>query len=334
MNHPLGMWQAMRKTLMMTAIAAVGAVAIHAQDIAGDWQGTLKAGTVELRIVLHIANDGGGGLKGSVDSPDQGANGIPVSSISLKDTKLTFSIDSARGSYEGNIKPDGTLIEGTWSQGRPMPLDFKRASLPAKVEHRQAKPSDIDGYWMGALDTKLMKLRAVFHITNTEDGLVATLSSPDEGVMETPVAAVTRTDSSLRLEVKQIGATFAGKIVADLATIDGTWTTGAGSWPLVLKRVTEKEASERRRRPQEPIKPYPYREEEVEYANKTASVRIAGTLTIPPGKGLPIWRRSPPNCCECLSIHPRRLRPLSINSLPVSASARRDSPCPCIPESH
>ena len=31
MNHPLGMWQAMRKTLMMTAIAAVGAVAIHAR---------------------------------------------------------------------------------------------------------------------------------------------------------------------------------------------------------------------------------------------------------------------------------------------------------------
>lgn len=103
--------------------------------------------------------------------------------------------------------------------------------------------------------------------------------------METPVAAVTRTDSSLRLEVKQIGATFAGQIGVDLAAIDGTWTTGAGAWPLVLKRVTEKEAFERRRRPQEPVKPYPYREEEVVYENKTASIKLAGTLTIPLGKG-------------------------------------------------
>jgi hypothetical protein len=232
---------------MMAAIATVSGSAIQAQDIAGDWLGTLKAGTVELRIVLHIAN-GGDGLNASMDSPDQAANGIPISSISLKDSKLTFSVDVVHGSYEGNVRPDGTLIEGTWSQGRPMPLDFKRTSAPAKAEHRQATPSDIDGYWMGMLDTRLMKLKAVFHIANTEDGLGATLSSPDEGVMEMPVDVVTRSDSSLGLEVRQIGRTFAGRIGTNLAVIDGTWTTGVGSWPLVLKRVVEKEALDRRRR--------------------------------------------------------------------------------------
>jgi hypothetical protein len=38
-------------------------------------------------------------------------------------------------------------------------------------------------------------------------------------------------------------------------------------------------------RPQTPRKPYPYREEDVLYKNSSADVSIAGTLTIPKGKG-------------------------------------------------
>ncbi len=39
------------------------------------------------------------------------------------------------------------------------------------------------------------------------------------------------------------------------------------------------------KRPQNPVKPYPYREEEVSYENKVQNVTLAGTLTIPQGKG-------------------------------------------------
>jgi uncharacterized protein len=38
-------------------------------------------------------------------------------------------------------------------------------------------------------------------------------------------------------------------------------------------------------RPQLPTKPYPYAEEQVTYENKKAGVKLAGTLTLPPGKG-------------------------------------------------
>lgn len=34
-----------------------------------------------------------------------------------------------------------------------------------------------------------------------------------------------------------------------------------------------------------PIKPYPYREEEVTYSNPAAKIQLAATITIPPGKG-------------------------------------------------
>ena len=269
----------------MTVILAVSMAGVaHGQDIVGDWQGTLKAGPAELRLVLHIAQGDDGSFKATLDSVDQGVNGIPVTSISLKDSHVSFTVDSIHASYEGKITADGLSIEGTWTQRQSLPLTFERAAVPMKTEHKPAKPSDIDGIWSGTLDTGAITLRIVFHITNTEDGLTATMDSPDQNAKGLPVTAVTRSGSSLILELKQVGGKFEGKINNDLTVIDGTWTQGGASLPLTLKRV--KDAAElERRRPQNPRKPYPYREEEITYDNKAAGIRLAATLTVPPGEG-------------------------------------------------
>ena len=263
---------------------ALAVSALHAQNIVGDWQGTIKAGGAELRLVLHIAKGYNGAFKATLDSVDQGANGIPVTTISLKDAKLNFTVDSVHGSYDGKVSADASEISGTWTQGQPLPLEFKRSATPVKTGHKPAKASDIDGAWMGTLDAGPMKLHVVFHITNTEDGLTATLDSPDQGAKGIPVTTVTRAGSSLKLEVKSIGGVFEGKIGGDLNAIEGTWTQMGNAMPLALKRV--KDASElERRRPQNPAKPYPYKEEEVSYDNKAAGITLAATLTSPPGKG-------------------------------------------------
>ena len=130
---------------------------------------------------------------------------------------------------------DATEITGTWSQGQPLPLDFTRGAFP-KAEHKPAKPSDIDGACAGRLDTGKGTLRVVFHIVNTADGLTATIDSPDQGASGIPVSSVTRSGSTLKLESKPIGGAFEGKISSDFATIDGTWSQGGGSLPLMLKR--------------------------------------------------------------------------------------------------
>jgi hypothetical protein len=274
------------KTLAMMMVLLTSTVLVaNAQEVVGEWEGTLKAGGAELRLVLHISKADGGELKATMDSVDQGANGIPVSTITLKDSQLSLKVEAWHGTYEGKVNAAATEIEGTWSQGQPLPLVFKRATAPAKTAPKPAKPSDIDGAWMGTLDAGVMKLRIVFHITNTEDGLTATMDSPDQNAHGLPVTSVTRDGASLKMELKQIAGRFEGKIAQDLTTIEGTWTQGGNSFPLVLKRV--KDAAElERRRPQNPVKPYPYREEEVSYANPVASITLAATLTIPPGKGL------------------------------------------------
>jgi len=227
----------MNKVVMITAIIISTAPIAPAKSVAGDWLGTLKPlPGAELRLVLHITEGGDGSLKATLDSVDQAVNGIPVTSITLKDSKLNLTLESIHGTYQGTVNADATEITGTWSQVQPLPLDFKRMTTPIKTEHKPAKPSDIDGAWMGTLDTGAVKLRLVFHITNTEDGLIATMDSLDQKVNGVPVTVVTRTGSSLKLELKQIGGVFEGKISNDLATIEGTWTQSSGSLPLVLKR--------------------------------------------------------------------------------------------------
>ncbi|MFZ0961275.1 MAG: alpha/beta fold hydrolase [Terriglobia bacterium] len=274
----------MKLLAMMLVFVSSAVLVANAQDLAGDWQGTLKAGGAELRLVLHITKGDGGELKATMDSVDQEVNGIPVSAITVKDSQLKFAVDAVGGAYEGKVNAAATQIEGTWSQGQPLPLVFKRATAAAKTAPKPAKPSDIDGAWMGTLDAGVMKLRIVFHVTNTEDGLTATMDSPDQNAKGLPVTSVTRNGASLKLELKQMAGEFDGEIAKDLTTIDGTWTQRGSSLPLVLKRV--KDAAElERRRPQNPVKPYPYRDEEVSYPNPVAGITLAATLTIPPGKG-------------------------------------------------
>ena len=218
-------------------VLTMAATLVRAQDIAGDWQGTLNTGMGELRLVLHISKAADGNLTATLDSVDQGANGIPVKSATLKVSKLKLDVEAVQGTYEGTVAADGKSISGTWSQGKSLPLEFKRSTTPIKTEHKPAKPSDIDGTWMGTLETGMSKLRVVFHIMNTEDGLIATMDSPDQGGKGIPTSSVTRNGSSLRIEAKGIGGVFEGNIAADLASIDGTWTQGGGTMPLALKRV-------------------------------------------------------------------------------------------------
>src|SRR6202050_3461313 len=160
-------WRIVMKHLILLGVLFLTATLAQAQDIAGDWQGTLNTGAGELRLVLHITKGADGALKATLDSVDQGANGIPVSSISLKSSTLSLGIDAVHGTYEGTVAADGKSISGTWSQGAPLALDFKRAAAPIKTEHKPAKPSDIDGTWSGTLDNGSAKLRIVFHITHT-----------------------------------------------------------------------------------------------------------------------------------------------------------------------
>src|SRR5579859_1363229 len=143
----------MKKLLLIPACLFFATAISFAQDIAGDWNGTLNTGAGELRLVLHLTKNPDGTLKSTLDSVDQGANGIPVTSTTLKDSTLNLKVNAVNGTYEGKISADAKEIVGTWTQGTGLSLTFHRGGIAAKPAPKAAKPSDIDGNWLGTLDT-------------------------------------------------------------------------------------------------------------------------------------------------------------------------------------
>ncbi|MFK7812572.1 MAG: alpha/beta hydrolase family protein [Maribacter sp.] len=138
---------------------------------------------------------------------------------------------------------------------------------------------DITGQWNGLL--KEMNLRLVIHITQTDDGYSSTLDSPDQGAKGIPVNMTTFENDSLKLEVVNLGVTYAGQFVD--GTFSGIFNQGPFSIPLILGR--EETEKPQLNRPQEPKEPFPYSSEEVTFENKEANLTLAGTLTLPKDEG-------------------------------------------------
>jgi uncharacterized protein (TIGR03435 family) len=117
------------KKLMLSiiAFAAFSTGILQAQDISGNWQGTLQVGR-ELRVVLQISKDAGA-LKATFYSIDQPGPGLPAAAITLQeDGKLKMTFPAINGTYEGKLNADGKSIAGTFSQGQQLPLTLVRAT--------------------------------------------------------------------------------------------------------------------------------------------------------------------------------------------------------------
>lgn len=140
---------------------------------------------------------------------------------------------------------------------------------------------DITGQWNGVLKFMGNQLKLVFHIQKSDSGYTATFDSPDQGAMGIPFTSAAMEGNELHLKAINIGAFYKGTFQID--SLVGAWNQGGRPFPLTLYRKdVEKETY---RRPQEPIKPYPYYEEKVTFKNEQDSLMLAGTLTLPKGDG-------------------------------------------------
>ncbi len=128
-------WSALFPILVVGVFGICGFVSVWAQQqgtptggptLAGDWSGSLKIGAMSLRIVFHV-DIAGTGYSATMDSPDQGAKGIPVSSVCLDGNSVSFEVAAVKGRYRGTFTEGGESIEGTWTQsGLSLPLNLAR----------------------------------------------------------------------------------------------------------------------------------------------------------------------------------------------------------------
>lgn len=128
--------------LLAPAVGAPGTL-LHARqdaDVTGIWEGALDLGPASIRLVFHVDRNDDGTLAATMDSPDQGAFGLPVARTSFANGILTFDVSAIRATFEGRLAEDGHAVVGHFAQsGMRFPLELRRVER-APIPERPQRP--------------------------------------------------------------------------------------------------------------------------------------------------------------------------------------------------
>jgi D-alanyl-D-alanine-carboxypeptidase/D-alanyl-D-alanine-endopeptidase len=226
----------MVRVALLMAVAALGAgsppaAAQEKAMVQGDFVGSLGP----LHLILHIKLAPDGSLAGTLDSPNQGALGLQCTDFHREGQNLSFSVPVVGGSWKGTVDSAGATLTGTWTQGSPMPLTFTRDSFVPS-----AKPSPVDGIWLGTLVAGPQSLRIQLIVTSDNQGQEhCALDSIDQGAFGLDCTNVGYANRHLSFEIPTVHGHWAGDLSPDENTLTGIWNQGV-PLPLNLSRQSKR----------------------------------------------------------------------------------------------
>jgi len=144
------------------------------------WLGSLNVPGGSLRIVFNISRKADSTLTATLDSPDQGAKGIPADEVTVTDDSLHVGVKAIAGLFRGKV--EDSTVTGEWSQGgRSFPLDLKRiAAEPELVRPQEPKKP-----------YPYLEEEVAFFNSKGGDTLAGTLTKPNTGGPFTTVLLIT-----------------------------------------------------------------------------------------------------------------------------------------------
>lgn len=122
------MTKKLRTGFISCAFALAAMPSLHAQNLSGNWQGTVALNGHDLRIVFRILQGDDGTLRATAYSLDQDAQPIQVSAITRSGSSVKIAIPEIKGSYEGQLNSKGDTISGTFTQVLAGSLVLARAT--------------------------------------------------------------------------------------------------------------------------------------------------------------------------------------------------------------
>lgn len=92
-----------------------------AKPFVGTWNGAIMAGGMEIGIIVTFNLDDSGQLAGTIDVPDQDAEGLVLGGVEVEGKKVTFMIDDpgapGEPTFAGTLDDTGKKIDGDFTQG-------------------------------------------------------------------------------------------------------------------------------------------------------------------------------------------------------------------------
>ena len=214
----------------------------ESSPLQGVWKGTMDVRGIPLRIVFKISESSRGKFTGTMDSPDQGARGIPLTTAEYSKPTARFDITGIDGHYEGTLKEDGSEIAGDWTQaGKSFPCLLKRSdpaedATPGASAYAFASDTDLQGFWNGTLETGPGKLRLVLKIAKTtNDSYRAAVDSPDQGSKDIQASRVAFNAPDVEVEWPALRALFHGQL--EKGRLVGFWQQGPANLPVEFVRT-------------------------------------------------------------------------------------------------
>lgn len=242
----------------------------------GDWNGVLAfPDGINLRMGVKI-EEAAGGYAATMFNPDQGAPPRAAESVTFADGKLDLKTATSSYSMLWDAAQSAFVGDYTGRMGA-LQVTFKAGPVPPLPPNPPV--AGIDGRWEGVV----MGIPIVLRVMTDAAGTVAFLDSPAQGSGNIPVPTIARTEDAVTFAVPVIGASFSGTLAPEGDKIAGTFSQG-GAVPMELKFVSaDVTPAVAMQRPQEPKKPYPYREEAVSVVS--GDITLPCTLTLPEGSG-------------------------------------------------
>jgi pimeloyl-ACP methyl ester carboxylesterase len=116
------------------------------QDITGQWNGILKVQGAQLRLVFNITKTENG-FNSTMDSPDQGAKGIMVTSTSFENSALKLTVSNLMIEYQGTLG-ENQIIVGNFKQGgMSFPLNLSKEIAEKEKPIRPQEPKKPYSYY-------------------------------------------------------------------------------------------------------------------------------------------------------------------------------------------
>ncbi|WP_281322457.1 alpha/beta hydrolase family protein [Flavobacterium aestivum] len=127
------------KKAVFFLIAILTSFIMVGQEITGQWNGVLKVPGSQLRVVFNITK-AENGYSSTLDSPDQGAKGIPFTKTSFENSILKLEIPNAQIVYEGMLNKDNNIVGNFVQRGQSFSLNLSKGKIEEKIVLRPQEP--------------------------------------------------------------------------------------------------------------------------------------------------------------------------------------------------
>jgi len=111
----------------------------YSQSIKGTWRGELSISGMTLPLVFHVDSTENG-LISTMDSPSQGAKGIPTNTTVFSNNELLIQMDKIQFIYKGKLVSHDAINGEVTQHGKTFPINLQRKITQDSITLKSQEP--------------------------------------------------------------------------------------------------------------------------------------------------------------------------------------------------